>query len=125
MPTNKEFNKLASQLSLLAKFYLSHLGGQPAEVAKREKALLSHVKKTHQQLRIKGTALIRAASDIKSFDGDSGCPGSSVECMDGSCVPSSDCCASEGGFMAEPAAKAKAKTKTTTKKPAKKAVKKK
>jgi hypothetical protein len=123
MPTNKEFNKLASQLSQLAKFYLSHLGGQPAEVAKREKALLSHVKKSHQQLRIKGTALIRAASHIKSFDGDSGCPSGSVKCADGTCVPSSDYCTSEGGLMAEPAAKAKAKT--TTKQPAKKAVKKK
>ncbi len=91
MPTNKEFNKLASQLSQLAKFYLSHLGGTPAEVAKREKALLTHVKKSHQQLRVKGTALIRASNQTKSFDEDDGCL-NSYRCPDGTCVPDAGCC---------------------------------
>ena len=121
MPVNKEFNKLANQLSQLAKFYLSHLGGTPAELAKREKALLDHVKKTHQQLRTKGTALIRASNNVKSFEDDSGCPGM-FKCPDGTCAPDAGCCGNEPGLMAQPAAKAKAKP---TKQPAKKTTKKK
>jgi hypothetical protein len=122
MPVNKEFNKLASQLSQLAKFYLSHLGGTPAEVAKREKDLLNHVKKSHQQLRTKGTSLIRASNQARSFEDDNGCPGM-YKCDDGTCVPSADCCGGESGLMAQPVAQAKAKP--AAKKPAKKAAKKK
>jgi hypothetical protein len=122
MPANKEFNTLASQLSQLAKFYLSHLSGAPTEVAKREKDLLNHVKKSHQQLRVKGTALIRASSQTRSF-GDDGCPSGSVQCPDGTCAPDRGCCGGEAGLMAQPAAKAKAKP--AAKKAAKKATKKK
>lgn len=92
MATKKEFNQLASQLSQLAKFYLSNLRGTPAEIAKQENALLSHVKKTHQQLRVKGTALIRVPGSTRSSDGDSACPTGSVKCDDGTCVPTSGCC---------------------------------
>lgn len=91
MPVNKEFNKLASQLSQLAKFYLSHLVGTPTEIAKREKALLNHVKKTHQQLRTKGTALIRASSQATSLVEDGDCVGA-YKCPDGSCVPDAGYC---------------------------------
>ena len=91
MATNKEFNKLASQLSQLAKFYLSNLQGTPAEIAKKEKALLSHVKKSHQQLCVKGTALMRGTSSTKTFDDDGECT-SGIKCPNGNCVPSADHC---------------------------------
>ena len=117
MPVNKEFNKLANQLSQLAKFYLSHLGGTPAEIAKREKDLLNHVKKSHQQLRTKGTALVRASNQVKSFGDDSGCPGM-FKCADGTCVPDAGSCGNEAGLMAQPAA---TKAKPVAKKPTKKA----
>jgi hypothetical protein len=117
MATNKEITKLASQLSQLAKFYLSNLRGTPADIAKSEKALLNHVRKTHQQLRVKGTALMQGSGSTRTFDSPCS-PG--VMCDDGSCAPNINCCPITG-LMAQPATKAKAKaTKPAAKKAAKK-----
>lgn len=106
MSNSKAGNQLASQLPKLAKYYFAHLGGAPAAVSKQEKSLLDHLNKLHKQLRVKGTSLIRASSQNKSFDGENDCPPGGEKCDDGTCAPPG-CCGEEEGLIATPAAKAK------------------